>query len=113
MNFETDQLRKFAAGPSKWPAMSVLPAAVRWAAACAIAVLLCGCASVIARLEGGRFAVLSAQALATRPANVIVYDKRRLPDGGWRWRARSRGTAIPGSGNHVCTWHPGQPAQCD
>lgn len=87
--------------------------------ACAIALgtlglaQLSGCASVITRLEGGRFAVLSAQALGIRPADVIISDKRRLPDGEWRWRARTRGSAIPGSGNHVCTLSPGQPAQCD
>jgi hypothetical protein len=83
-------------------------------AVCAITLLaLSGCASVITRLEGGRFAVLSAQALGIRPADVIISDKRRLPDGEWRWRARTRGSAIPGSGNHVCTLSPGQPAQCD
>lgn len=67
-----------------------------------------GCAAVRTRIQGGRFAKLTAQQLGTYPKWVTVWDERQAPDGSWRWRASS------GAGHeYVCTLAKGaQVAQC-
>ena len=57
----------------------------------ALITLLGGCASVITRLEGGRLAVLTAQALGVRPGYVTTWGRRREPDGTLIWHAYDQG----------------------